>query len=119
MKSSRHIRTVFLILLLCGNFFLHTFVHHSSCCGSGTHPSVRSESACCIRPVSCFIASVELFCPVCAGMLTADHIPAENGLPIPFGKTVVFSAFRNLLSSPGWLRPSARAPPDGFLRHIG
>ena len=111
MKSFRQIQTVFLILLLSGSFFLHTFVHHSSCCGIRTSLSVRNDSVKSLHSDSCTAADADFFCPVCAGMLNADQVPAETRLAIPIGQPVVFSACSDILSTPDWLLPSPRAPP--------
>ena len=111
MKALRQIQTVFLILLLSGSFFLHTFVHHSDCCGSHPGLSVRNDSVKHILRVDCAEESIDVFCPVCAGMLNADQVPAETRLAIPFGQPVVISAISDFLSTPDWLLPRPRAPP--------
>ena len=119
MKSLRQIQAVFLILLLSGSFFLHTFVHHSSCCGVRRQLTVRNDTVNCLHSDSCTVSPVEFFCPVCAGMLNADQVPAETRLVIPIGQPVVFSTFSDLLSTPDWLLPSPRAPPAIIPSHIG
>ncbi len=111
MNSSRQIRAFFLILLLGGSFFLHTFVHHSFCCSVHTGLSVRKAPANHLRPADFTIAHADFFCPVCAGMLNADLPPLENRHAIRFGQPVTFSAFSVFLSTPDWLKPSPRAPP--------
>ena len=119
MNSLRQIRAFFLILLLSGSFFLHTFVHHSSCCS--VHPclSVRKSAANQLRTAVFSIASADFFCPVCAGMMNADLPLSENRHAIFIGQPEVFSAFSDFLSTPDWLLPSPRAPPADFLHHIG
>ena len=112
-------QAVFLILLLSGSFFLHTFVHHSSCCGVSTGLAVRTDSVKSLHSDVCTAADIDFFCPVCAGMLNTDQVPAEPRLAIPFGEPAVISEFSDLLSTPVWLLPSPRAPPADFLRHLG
>ena len=112
MNSLRQIRAFFLILLLSGSFFLHTFVHHSSCCGVHTCLSVRKGAVNQFRPAVFSIASVDFFCPVCAGMMNADLPSSENRQAIFIGQPEVFSAFSDFLSTPDWLLPSPRAPPS-------
>ena len=119
MKSFRQIQAVFLILLLSGSFFLHTFVPHSSCCGVRNQFSVRNDSVKSLHSDSCTAADVDFFCPVCAGMLNADQVPAEPRLVIPIGQPVIFSAFSESISTPDWLLPSPRAPPAIISSHIG
>ena len=111
MKSLKQIRAVFLILLLGGSFFLHTFVHHSSCCSVHTCLSVGKGAANHLRPAVFSIASVDFFCPVCAGMMDADLPSSENRNAISIGRPEVLSAFSDFLSTPDWLLPSPRAPP--------
>ena len=119
MKLFRTILTVFLILLTGGSFFLHHLVHHSVCCGSGTQLSAHADSGICVIEVSCTDDSAEFFCPVCAGMLTADQVSTENHLTIPFGQGAAFTALSELLSTPDWLRPSPRGPPTAIPAHFG
>ena len=116
MNSLRQIRAFFLILLLGGSFFLHTFVHHSSCCSVHTCLSVRKGAVNQFRPAVFSITSADFFCPVCAGMMNADLPSSENRHDIPFGQPEVFSAFSDFLSTPDWLLPSPRAPP-AFSAH--
>ena len=116
MNSLRQIRAFFLILLLSGSFFLHTFVHHSSCCSSHTSLSVRKDAVNQFRPAVFSIESADFFCPVCAGMMNADLPSSENRHAIHFGQLVSFSAFSDFLSTPDWLLPSPRAPP-AFSAH--
>ena len=116
MNSLRQIRAFFLILLLSGSFFLHTFVHHSSCCGVHTCLSVRKGAVNQFRPAVFSIASVDFFCPVCAGMMNADLPSSENRHAVSIGQPEVFSAFSDFLSTPDWLLPSPRAPP-AFSAH--
>ena len=115
MNSLRQIRAFFLILLLSGSFFLHTFVHHS-CCSINTCLSVRKDAVNQFRPAVFSIESADFFCPVCAGMMNADLPPSENRHDIPIGQPVTFSAFSDFLSTPDWLLPSPRAPP-AFSAH--
>ena len=119
MKLFRTILTVFLILLTGGSLFMHHLVHHSVCCGAGTHLSTHEHSGNCIIEVSGTDESAEFFCPVCAGMLTADQVPVDNHIPIPFGQKAVFTALSELLTTPSWLRPSPRGPPAVIPSCIG
>ena len=116
MNLLKQIRAFFLILLLSGSFFLHTFVHHSSCSGIHTGLSVRKGAANHLRPAVCTVAPAEFFCPVCAGMMNTDLPSSENRHDIPIGQSVTFSAFSDFLSTPDWLLPSPRAPP-AFSTH--
>ena len=119
MDPLRQIRAFFLILLLGGSFFLHTFVHHSSCCSVHTCLSVRKTAANHLRMAVFTITTADFFCPVCAGMLNADLPSPENRHAVPIGRPGVFSAFSDFLSTPDWLLPSPRAPPADFPHHIG
>lgn len=119
MKSFRQIQAVFLILLLSGSFFLHTFVHHSDCCGTGSHFSLRNDSVKRIQPVECTEVHTEFFCPVCAGMMNADSVPVETRFAVPIAKPAVFVFISELLATPGWLLPSPRGPPAIMSSHIG
>ena len=111
MKSLKQIRAVFLILLLGGSFFLHTFVHHASCCGSDTGLQVCTDAPTRILPDSCAADPIELFCPVCAGLMNTVPPPAEERLSFSSGSAAVFSAISDQISTPAWLRPSPRGPP--------
>ena len=120
-----------LILLFVSSFILHGLLHSSSCCcsaGSGIRIPAESRCACgkttgaesskitlpadgCIAAGKPAVGSADLFCPVCAGLLTTDD-PARTEAPlIRRGGTEVSPACSTVISTPAWLRPSPRAPP--------
>ena len=115
-KKIKKFNAVFLLLLLVGSFFLHIPSHGCGCAGDAAehlkyaHPHnggnaflIRSESG---------ISKAELFCPVCAGMLTADCPESSDPVPRRSVSSIIPAADSAELTIPRGLLPSPRAPPS-------
>ena len=122
-KNFKKFNAVFLLLLLAGSFFLHLPGHGCGCSGTGIGDAagnlkharlhngrdaflIRSESG---------ISKAELFCPVCAGMLTADCPESYETVPRRSAVPVILAADSAEISSPRGLLPSPRAPPSSCI----
>ena len=113
-KTVRTLNAIALIsLLLCGSV-LHPHVHRCDCGKESL--SIPQHIACRFsEPVLSSRAvrqvSADLFCPVCAGLLTAVFQESTPGIPpsIAAGNRICFIS--EAISLPKRLFPSPRAPP--------
>lgn len=119
----------FLIMLSVSSFILHDFIHSSFCVSVNSGILIHSGSGCafgetaergngkaaradvsvsCHRPEE---TPADVFCPVCAGWLTADN-PVQPATVLIFRcRDEISPASSALLANPKWLLPSPRAPP--------
>ena len=112
MESFKKLRAAFMILLFFSSFFLHIFVH-GPCCSAACHgfsgsPESSAQFQSGAHEIS---AAPDMFCPVCAGWLTADGVECGSRLPVLRGHAVSLSGESAPVSISAWLLPSPRAPP--------
>lgn len=108
-KTERKLNLVLLALLFAGSFVFHAFIHgiHSP----DSVESVNAKSGICILPECPELGDSDVFCPICAGWLTADCPDCSGRLPGLHRTEVPRSAVSGNLSAADWLLPSPRAPP--------
>jgi len=109
-KSFQKFSVFFMILLMAGSFILHTGVHDCGCTGD-THFHPRKTAGPIFLADGPETGRLELFCPLCAGLLTSDRpesfdpvLPAREMSGIPAGRSAELVLIRQQL-------PSPRAPP--------
>ncbi|MBO4630475.1 MAG: hypothetical protein J5858_00995 [Lentisphaeria bacterium] len=130
-KSVKKWNVSVLILLFISSFMLHDLIHGSFRCS--TDPGIRiptvskcvfgrmtgSQTGIISLPADRWISdhekeevSADIFCLVCAGWLTAEDPSSQNATPIFHCGTKKSPAYSTLISTPAWLLPSPRAPPE-------
>ena len=122
-KKIKKINAIFLLLLLVGSFFLHLPSHSCGCSAGCAGDAVenlkhaRPHNGADAFPVlsGSGISTVELFCPVCAGMLTADCPESSEPALIQSSIPVILSAGSAEITFPRRLLPSPRAPPSACI----
>ena len=112
-KSFQKFSALFMILLIVGSFILHPGVHDCGCIGN-THIHPQKTAGPVLLADEPGTDLLELFCPVCAGMLTSDCpesfdpvLPEQDTPVIPAGRSAELAWIRQLL-------PSPRAPPKSL-----